>query len=184
MKSTIVFLCAILFFQFSYAKEYIGINICSPFNLAEFTDYLKRSHNTGASISKSKIGNGYDFLYTINDEKYEVKVSLVDNLIFEVEVSPFLNKKSKFRQMLIKKYGYGKSVTDNKFLGDMRLTTSYLKLNDPEVRLYTSKIITADGLLIADESIVYQCASIAVKKAELEKKSADELKKNKPKMTF
>jgi hypothetical protein len=183
MKSKIIFLFAAIFFQFSHAKEYVGIDICSKFNLSEFSTYLKRSHNT-ESITKSKIGDSYEFYYKINEEEYKVKLSLYENLIFEVDISPFLQKNSKLRRMLVKKYGYGKSVTEKNVLGDMRYVISYLKLNDPEVRLYTSKFITADGVSIADESITYQCASIADKKSEKEKKAADELKKNKPKMTF
>ena len=182
MKSKIIFFFAAIFFQTSYAKEYIGIDICSQFNLAEFSSYLKKSHDS--SITKSEIGNSYEFLYMINNVQYEVKLYLFENHIYEVNISPFLQKKSKFRGMLIKKYGYGKQVIENSPLGNMRHVISYLKLNDPEVRLYTAKYITADGMPITDQSITYQCAWIADKKATVEKESADDLKKNKPKMTF
>lgn len=186
MRFGLIFLVAIVSAN-AFAKEYVGIDICSKFDFHEFSDYLQKSHgiskikntSSGAQIS-------YEFTpYKISDKEYTVKIRVSDGLIHEAEISPFLNDKSSLKSLLIRKYGYsGKRLVEKNFLGDHRYEISYLKLNDPDVRLYTDRIVAANGVVLQGESVTYECVKVSDRLMEQKKRKDADAAERRPKMTF
>lgn len=168
------------------AKEYAGIDICSKFDFQKFSDDLRELHGIKDIRGKSNGSDAsYEFVpYKIMGKDYSVVVKVAESYVYQVEISPFLTESSSLKGSLVKKYGYSGRRVVEKLIGDHKIEKSYLKLNDPEVRLYTDKIIFGNGSVLRSESVTYECVAIAEKLAEKSKKLENEQEKKRPKMNF
>lgn len=174
-----------------FAKEYVGIDICSKFNREEFIKNLKDIQGNG-KFEKSRTGNNtYEFApYVIVDQKYTVEMEVERDRIYQIWISPMHDpERSKLKIMLEKKYGYGErkiETLDHLGIDGVRLESHYLKLGDPEIGLFVHKESSRGISTSRGETVVYECTAIANDiKAQKEKQKEIEKEKMKGvKMTF